>query len=88
MTREEQKIQREIDFTDWWLREHKMEGAPTYADAIAWADRTMIEKACEWLKDELYDVEDDRQRGGFDIRSKCYFASEDLIEHFKKAMEE
>lgn len=49
MTREEQKIQREIDFTDWWLREHKMEGAPTYADAIAWADRTMIEKACSWL---------------------------------------
>lgn len=38
MTREERKIQREIDFTDWWLREHKMEGIPTYADAIEWAD--------------------------------------------------
>ena len=28
----------------------KMEKTPTYADAIAWADKTMIDKACEWLK--------------------------------------
>lgn len=46
-----------------------------------------VEKACQWLKDELYDIEDNTQRGGFDIRSKCYFTSEDLIEHFKKEME-
>ena len=51
MTREERKIQREIDFTDWWLREHKMEGAPTYADAIAWADKTTINKAIDILSD-------------------------------------
>lgn len=51
MTREERKIQREIDFTDWWLIEHKMEGIPTYADAIEWADRTMIKKAIDILID-------------------------------------
>ena len=35
MTREKE-IEREIEFTDWWFKEnHK---APTYADAIAWAD--------------------------------------------------
>jgi hypothetical protein len=49
MTREERKIQREIDFTDWWFREHK--GAPTYADAIEWADKTMIEKTIDILMD-------------------------------------
>lgn len=80
MTREEQKIQREIDFTDWWLREHKMEGAPTYADAIAWADRTMIEKACEWLKENLPNRMYDRN---------CCLDNftEYLIEDLKKAME-
>lgn len=60
----------------------------SFIEGSQWADKTMIEKACEWLKDELYDVEDNTQRGGFDIRSKCYFTSEDLIEHFKKAMED
>ena len=49
MTREERKIQREIDFTDWWLSEHK--GAPTYADAIAWADKKTINKAIDILCD-------------------------------------
>lgn len=55
MTREERKIQREIDFTDWWLREHKMEGIPTYADAIAWADRTMIERVLNFINTYFYE---------------------------------
>lgn len=32
----EQEIEREVAFTDWWFKEHHK--APTYADAIAWAD--------------------------------------------------
>lgn len=35
MTREEE-VEREVVFTDWWFKEHHK--APTYADAIAWAD--------------------------------------------------
>ena len=33
----------------------KMEKIPTYADAIAWADKTMIEKATQWLFENVYD---------------------------------
>lgn len=43
--------EREIAFMDWWLENHKGE-SPTFADAIAWADKTMVEKACEWLKEK------------------------------------
>lgn len=80
MTREEREIQREIDFTDWWLKEHKMEGAPTYADAIAWADRTMIEKACEWLSLNMTDI------AYFGMNGDLY--KPEFIQNFKLAMEE
>ena len=43
----DKSIEREIEFTDWWYFHNKK--APTYADAIEWADKTMIDKACEWL---------------------------------------
>lgn len=62
---------------------------PSFSDKlIRLGYKEAVEKAFQWLKDELYDIEDNTQRGGVDIRSKCYFTSEDLIEHFKKAMEE
>ena len=44
----DKSIEREIEFTDWWYFHNKK--SPTYADAIEWADRTMIDKACELLK--------------------------------------
>ena len=68
----DKSIEREIEFTDWWYFQNKK--APTYADAIEWADKTMIEKACEWLlhQEEMIGI-------SFDS---------DFIERFKKAMEE
>lgn len=41
--------EREIAFMDWWLKEHTGT-TPTFADAIAWADKTMVDKACEYLR--------------------------------------
>ena len=46
----DKQIEREEAFCEDWYMTRKMGKTPTYADAIAWADKTMIEKACEWLK--------------------------------------
>ena len=43
-----------------------------YKEGARWADKTMIDKACEWLM--LYGCE--------------YATEEVMVEHFKKAMEE
>ena len=45
---------------------------PTFIQGAEWADKTMIDKACEWLM--LYGCE--------------YATEEVMVEHFKKAMEE
>lgn len=45
----DKQIEREEAFCEDWYMTRKMEKAPTYADAIAWADKTMIEKVEQWL---------------------------------------
>ena len=53
----------------------------TFVVAAQWADKTMIEKACEWLK-----------RNAEDYVLTCYdkgeLDSEGLLMDFRKAMEE
>lgn len=50
------------------------------------ADKTMIEKAVEWLKEEFYITED--IYGNPELVSSSCNNVEELIEDFKKAMEE
>ena len=38
---------REVAFADWYNKNGK--GTPTYSDAIEWARRELIDKACEWI---------------------------------------
>ena len=38
---------RELDFANWYDENGK--GTPTYSDAIEWARKEVIDKACEWL---------------------------------------
>ena len=45
----DKQIEREEAFCEDWYMTRKMEKTPTYADAIAWADKTMIEKAWDWF---------------------------------------
>ena len=74
--------EREIAFMDWWLENHKGK-LPTFADAIAWADKTMVEKACEWLSTETYSytwVSYDQYESGVMI--------DKFLNDFRKAMEE
>ena len=43
----DKQVEREEAFCDDWYMVRKMGKTPTYADAIAWADKTMIEKLRE-----------------------------------------
>lgn len=69
----EEEYDREVAFADWYNKNGK--GTPTYSDAIEWARRELIDKACEWLKENI--------DGGVHPSSTYGF-----VEKFKKAMEE
>ena len=65
MTRREEIVKAANEF-------YKGDEVSTFVVAAQWADKTMIEKACEQLM--LYGCE--------------YATEEVMVEHFKKAMEE
>lgn len=52
-------------------------------EAIKWADKTMIEKACNWLEVQL-----DRFKLGDNKIKVDFVDKEKFIERFKQAMEE
>lgn len=64
---------RESAFAEWYHKNRK--GTPTYSDAIEWARKEVIDRACEWLEEHLYEEM-------FDLPFNNW------IELFKKAMEE
>ena len=46
---------REVAFADWYLKNGK--STPTYSDAIEWARKDVISKACDWLGLNLPNIE-------------------------------
>ena len=76
----EAEYNRETSFVDWYLKNGK--GAPTFSDAIEWARKEVIEKACGWLGNYLMEIgyPDDWLRDSLNIKSGK--------ERFRKAMEE
>ena len=46
---------RETAFADWYLKNGK--STPTYSDAIEWARKDIISKACDWLHLNLPNIE-------------------------------
>ena len=75
----EAEYNREIAFVDWYLKNRN--GAPTFSDAIEWARKEVIEKACEWLGNYLMEIgyPDDWLRDSLNIKSGK--------ERFRKVME-
>ena len=59
MTQEE--CDREAAFAEWYLENGK--GTPTYSDAIEWARKETINKACELLKSVDVLTDDDSIMG-------------------------
>ena len=70
---------REVAFAEWYHKNGN--GTPTYSDAIEWARKEVIEKACEWLGNYLMEIgyPDDWLRDSLNIKSGK--------ERFRKAME-
>ena len=90
MTREEQIEQ--AWFCKACLSSHCYD-EKSFKEAAQWADKTMIKKACNWLKNIMYiqtDYEEDMDGVGCNFNFiTCDFDSVDeFIECFKKAMEE
>ena len=50
----EAEYNHETAFVDWYLENGK--GTPTYSDAIEWARKEVINKACEWLDTYLMEI--------------------------------
>lgn len=50
----EAEYNRETAFVDWYLENGK--GTPTYSDAIEWARKEVINKACDWLDNYLMEI--------------------------------
>ena len=76
----EAEYEREVAFADWYHKNGK--GTPTFSDAIEWARKEVIEKACEWLDNYLMEIgyPDDWLRDSLNIKSGK--------ERFRKSMEE
>lgn len=70
---------RETAFVDYYRKQGK--GTPTYSDAIEWARKEVIDNACKWFGDYLFDIgyPDDWMRDSPNLKS-----GEDK---FRKAME-
>lgn len=64
----------------------------TFVVAAQWADKTMIEKACEYLKQSLYNTpifeHDEDETPVNYVCASCCDSVEEFIENFRKAMEE
>ena len=65
---------RETAFADWYLKNGT--GAPTFSDAIEWARKEVINKACELLKSVGVLTDDDsimgfiKAMGGIDMKAR------------------
>lgn len=70
----------EIEFADWWFSNHKK--LPTYADAIEWMKRKMLDTACKWI---CKNMTDSTYLGANTLLS---LRKTEFIERFKKAIEE
>lgn len=68
----EEEYEREVAFAEWYYKNEN--GTPTFSDAIEWARKEVIDKTCEWLKENI--------DGGVHPSSTYGF-----VEKFKKAME-
>ena len=83
----EAEYNRETAFVDWYLENGK--GMPAYSDAIEWARKELLDKACKWLKENARDYACATVRCPYGEEEEiiCDVHLE-IVEDFRKAMEE
>lgn len=83
----EAEYDREVAFADWCNKNGKR--APTYSDAIEWARKDLLDKACKWLKENARDYACATVRCPYGEEEEiiCDVHLE-IVEDFRKAMEE
>ena len=83
----EAEYNRETVFVDWYLKNGN--GTPTFSDAIEWAKKDLLDKACKWLKENARDYACATVRCPYgeeeEIICDVYL---EIVEDFRKAMEE
>lgn len=98
MTRKEQIIEKASKDSEIYYKVNDNYGDcfhGGFIDGAKWSDEhpkqglISIEKACEWLENELFeDVAEPNPYYYSDVKSKSYDFLENFIEGFRKAMEE
>lgn len=75
--REREMLKKSVSWTDksFTVNEEK-----AFQAGAKWADKTMIEKACKWLKEQVY-----QEYGGGPLER---LIPDTMIEKFRNAMEE
>ena len=83
----EAEYNRETVFVDWYLKNGN--GTPTFSDAIEWAKKDLLDKACKWLKENARDYACATVRCPYGEEEEiiCDVHLE-IVEDFRKAMEE
>ena len=76
MTRQEEIVKAAHEF-------YKGDEVSTFIVVAQWADKTMIEKLCEWLEDVDYEMQYQYSEDGY-----TFFNKDKFIKDFCKAMEE
>lgn len=75
----EAEYDREVAFADWYHKNGK--GTPTFSDAIEWARKDLLDKVCDWLKENAWSF-----AHVFD--GEPYYDTEMVINALETAMEE
>ena len=75
----EAEYDREVAFADWYHKNVK--GTPTFSDAIEWARKDLLDKVCDWLKENAWSF-----AHVFD--GEPYYDTEMVINALETAMEE
>ena len=89
MTREEEVRQTAGKYFDDYMDGLKgkiLTVEQTFEEGAKWADRTLIEKACKWMREEFYTLKD-RDGHNILVSASCDNV-EELIKDFEKQMEE
>lgn len=85
MNRQEEIYEKASQYSDGIImKEDAMMCKAAYEQGAQWADKTMIEKACKWLEEN---ITNDPTRGLMAKYGRCVTRGE-LLRDFKQAMEE